>query len=124
MAATLSASASIGGLRDDLALGRRRPGRPQRGERGGEVALGAVAAVLADRLDVDLAHRHGGGGHHLAGGERAHRRLDPRRGVLHRQQHVVGDGLVESLVQGPHLLRVRVRQRLLDEQDDVVVLSS
>ena len=82
-----------------------------------------IAAVLAHGLDVDLAHRHGGRGHHLAGGEGAHRRLDPRRGVLHRQQHVVGDGLVEALVQRAHLGGVRVRQCLFDQQDDVVVLS-
>ena len=47
------------------------------------------------------------GGQHLAGGQRSHRRLHARRGVLDRQQHVVDDRVLDVLVQAAQVGGVR-----------------
>jgi hypothetical protein len=88
-----------------------------------QLGLGAVLAVLADGVEVDLAHRHRRRREHVACGQRPHRRLDARCGVLERQQHVVGDLLVQALVERVHLGGVLLAERLLDQEDDVVVLA-
>ena len=67
---------------------------------------GALLAVLADRLDVDVVHAERRVAHQLAAGEGAHRGLDAGGGVLERQQHVVDDRVVELLVQREHLAGV------------------
>ena len=82
-----------------------------------------VLAVPAHGVEILLAHHHPRRREHLAARERAHRRLDPRRRVLEREQHVVGHRLVQALVQRANLHGVGVRQRLLHEQHHVVGLG-
>ncbi len=104
---------------DDLALGVAAR-TVQRTESLRQLVTRPALGVLAHGLDVDLVHAQGRVAHQLTAGKRAHRRLDAGRGVLEREQHVVGDGVVESFVQREDPRGVLGRQRLLDQQHDVV----
>ncbi len=108
-------------ITDDLALGGGT-GSSQGRERLRQRVLGLPLGLLTDRLHLLDVQRHRGGGEGV-GAHGTQRGLDPGGGVLRRQQHVVVDVVVETLVEGPHLRGVGGRERLLDEQHHGVGLG-